>query len=127
MAKKTLCVASILVTLASSPYPALAEFAGTVRRDAIVAVEITTVNGNESAATIFLLAGDKVQDVISLGAAFSETDAVELPITRTTRRIIVLLDVPIGGNTRVDISEDGAPVLPVETIAADKRYTLNVR
>jgi hypothetical protein len=105
----------------------VAEFAGTVRRDEVVVVGITTVNGSESGATIFLLAGDKVQDVISLSAAFGETHRVELPITRNARRIIVLVDVPPGGNTRVTISADGGPVFPDATISEDKRYTLNVR
>ena len=33
-------------------------------------------------------------------------------ITRNTQRIVILVDVPIGGNTRVAISEFGAPVFP---------------
>jgi hypothetical protein len=127
MAKRALCVASVLLMLASTPSPGVAEFAGTVRRDEVVVVGITTVNGSESGATIFLLAGDKVQDVISLSAAFGETHRVELPITRNARRIIVLVDVPPGGNTRVTISADGGPVFPDATISEDKRYTLNVR
>ena len=127
MARKALCAAVVLLMLASRPYPALAEFSGTVRRDAPVVVSITTINGNESAATIFLLAADKVQDVISLSAPYGETDRLELPMTRNTLRIVILVDVPTGGNTRVAISEFGAPVFPDVVIIEDKRYTLNVR
>jgi hypothetical protein len=127
MARKALCVASVLLMLASRPSRALAEFAGTVRSDAVVTVGITTVNGGESAATIFLLAADKVQYVICLSAPSFETDRVELPITRSTRRIIVLVDVAFGGHTRVSIVAEGAPVFPDATLTEDKRYTLNVR
>ena len=127
MAKRTLCMASVLLMLVSTPTPGLAEFAGTVGRDEVVVVSITAVHEGESVATILLLAGDKVQDVINLNAAFGETHRVELPITRNVRRIIMLVDVPPGGNTRVTISVDGAPVFPDATIGEDKRYTLNVR
>jgi hypothetical protein len=127
MAGRTLCVACVFSMLASRPYPVLAEFSGTVQRDAPVVVSITTVNGDESAATILLIASDKAQDVISLSAALGETDRVELPTTRNTRRIVILVDVPGGGNTRVSISENGAPLFPDTVISEDKRYTFNVR
>jgi hypothetical protein len=127
MARRTLYVACFLVMLASRPYAVLAEFSGTVQTDAPVVVSITTVNGNESAATILLLASDKTQDVISLSALQGETDRVELPMTRNTRRIVILVDLPSGGNTRVSISEHGAPIFPDTVLSEDTRYTLNVR
>lgn len=127
MARTALCAAALLMLVASRPYPLLAEFSGTVRGDASVVVSITTVNGNESAATIFLLAADRVQDVISLSAPLGATDRVELPLTKNTRRIVILVDVPVGGNTRVAISEFGAPIFPDTVITEDRRYTFNVR
>jgi hypothetical protein len=87
-------------------------------------VEIATIAGDFSTATIFELGNDKVRDVISVTAHSLEVQAVELTLSSHTRRLIVEVDVPQGGLVRVEVTAEGAPVFPIETIQADRRYVL---
>jgi hypothetical protein len=124
MPRTLLFAALALATVASTARPVRAVTAGVVQVGAPVRVEIATIAGDFSTATIFELGNDKVRDVISVTAHSLEVQAVELTLSSHTRRLIVEVDVPQGGLVRVEVTAEGAPVFPTETIQADRRYVL---
>jgi hypothetical protein len=112
-----------------TPNLARAHFAGVLESGVPVRIAITTVEstGHPTAVTIWELGSDRVRQVISLSPEYSETEAVELMVSRNTRRIIIEVDPVPGAAARVAVSQFGAPVFPDETISEDKRYVLDPR
>jgi hypothetical protein len=131
MIRRLICVLCGFGLLASSPNPALAVVV-TERINAGLPVRVTIISvaGEDSAATIFELGHDKVRDVISLTAPAGESATGEITTSKSTRRIVVLVDVVPGAATRVRITQGLPPfttvVLPDETTLDDKRYVLDV-
>jgi hypothetical protein len=126
MLRKPTRGAFAFLMLAYTPNLARAEFIGTVRSGAVVKVEVVTVDGQLSAATIVEFGNDKIPDVISLSAE-QDAQSAELTPSRGTRRILIEVDPCLGCAVRVSITAHGTPVIPDETINADKRYVLDVQ
>ena len=125
-----MCAVAVLSLLASTPWPALAAFRGTVQSNQQVTLRFVVVAGPPgvgAAVTIFELDDERVRDVKNVSLEPGQEQQVQILPSRNTRRIIFEVDPGLGTYVRVRVDQNSSAVIPDELVNEDTRYVFNVR